>query len=56
MLGFMGILVGAALVAAQDTAGRRDSTPVTRLDPLEVRVTRGTETRRKAPVALGVID
>lgn len=57
MLGFMGILAGAALVAApQDTSGRRDPTPVTRLDPLEVRVTRGTETRQKAPVALGVID
>lgn len=57
MLGFMGILTGAVLgVAQQDTTPRPEPARVTRLDPLEVRVTRGTETRRKAPVAVGIVD
>ena len=63
MLGLMWALVGAGLGAApnggsplpQDTT-RRDPGRVTRLDPLEVRVTRGTETHRKAPLTVGVID
>lgn len=58
MLGFMGILVGVALGAAPWVGPplSQDTLRVTRLDPLEVRVTRGTETRRKAPVAVGVLD
>ena len=58
MLGFMGILVGVALGAAPwvGPPPSQDTLRVTRLDPLEVRVTRGTEKRRKVPVAVGVLD
>ena len=58
MIGFMTALFGLALGAAPIEASPlgQDTSRVTRLDPLEVRVTRGTETRRKAPVAIGVVD
>ena len=65
MLGFMAGLIGLALAVApgdgsplpQEPAKTgRDTSQATRLDPLEVRVTRGAETRRKASLAIGIID
>ncbi len=57
MFGFITILAGASLAATPGQAPLpQDTARLVRLNPLEVRVTRGTETRRKAPLAVGVVD